>query len=39
MQPADYSQGGPGSSTELQMGWDLDVTITIIPIVAYAPPG
>ena len=38
MQPADYSEGGPGSSTKLQLGWDLDVTIAIILIIAYVPP-
>ena len=39
MQPADYLEGGPGSSTELQQGWDLEVAIAIIPIIACGLPG
>ena len=38
-QPADYSGGGPGSSMGLHVGWNLDVAIAIIPIVACGPPG
>ena len=33
-QPADYSGGGPGSSMELQVGWNLDLAIAIILIIA-----
>ena len=39
MQLADYSEGGLGLSTELQLGWDLDITAAIIPLIAYVPPG
>ena len=39
MQPADYSEGGPGSFMELQMGWDLDITTAIILTIAYVLPG
>ena len=39
MQLVDYLEGGPGSSTELQMGWNLDVAVAIIPIIRYVPPG
>ena len=37
-QPADYFKGSSGLSMELQTGWDLDLTIAIIPITAYVPP-
>ena len=37
MQPENYLEEGPRSSTELQLGWDLDVTIAIIPIIACVP--
>ena len=39
MQPEDYSEKGPGSSTELQKGYDLDVTIATIPTIACGLPG
>ena len=39
MQPADYSEGGPGSSMELQVGGDFNAAIAIIPIIAYRLPG
>ena len=34
-QLVDYSEGGSGPSTELQIGWDIDLTTAIIPIIAY----
>ena len=33
-QPADYFEGGLGSSTEHQLEHDLYVAIAIIPIIA-----
>ena len=34
-EPTDYSKGGSGISTELHIGWDLDITTAIIPVIAY----
>ena len=36
-QLADYLEGVSGPSTELQIGWDMDLTTAIIPITAYVP--
>ena len=33
-QPADYFEGGPGSSAERQLEHGLHVAIVIIPIIA-----
>ena len=33
-QPADYFEGGPGSSTEYQLEHGLHIAIAIIPVIA-----
>ena len=37
-QLADYSEGGSGPSTELQIRWGLVLVTAIIPIIAYVLP-
>ena len=34
----DYFEEDPGSSVELQAGWDLDIIVAIIPVIACVPP-
>ena len=38
IQLVDYFEEGPGSSVELQVEWDLDVVVAIIPVIACVPP-
>ena len=37
-QLADYSEGGPGSSVELQLGYGFDIAIVIISVIACGIP-
>ena len=36
-QPVDFFEEGPGSSVELQVGWDFDIIAAIISVIACVP--